>query len=287
MKRIATTFILLVCAYAMNAQQPVIILEEQGVENAYPRLSKDGKTILYQSNRTGKWQLYVLDIASATSKRITKDDYNNNFPDWNGSNEWIAFVSDRDGNEELYMMKADGSHLQRLTSDPERDIHPYFSPDSKYLLFNSTRGGHSLDIYRMNLTSKKVEQITNTSRNETCARYSQDMKSIVFLGNDETSDDVFIMNMTNGLTENLTKTPQARDGWAMFSSDGKWVYYSGMEAGLFHIYRIRPDGSGREQITHAAKGEEDARAFISSDGKTLIYNKRKDGSIAIMSVPVG
>lgn len=284
MKTIAHIVILLLLTSLATAQHTTVILEEPGVEHAYPRLSKDGKRILYQSNKTGKWQLYLLDIATKTSRRLTNDTYNNNFPDWSPANDWIAFVSDRNGNEELYRMRTDGSQLERLTSNTERDIHPYFSPDGQYLLFNATRDGSSLDIYRMQLRTKKVERRTNTSRDETCARYAPDMQSIVFLGNDAVSDDIYILNLRNGTTDNLTKAPQQRDGWPMFSKDGKWIYYSSFENDAFHIFRIKPDGSKRQQISRAAAGEEDARVYVSNDGKTLVYNKRKNGTIAILSI---
>lgn len=285
MKGILAALLLYATSFVAQAQ-PRVILEEQGVENAYPRLSKDGKTILYQSNRTGKWQLYILDISSGSSKQITHDEFNDNLPDWSRDNEWISFVSDKDGNEEIYLMKSDGTGLQRLTKDAGRDIHPYFSPDSKYILFSSTRGNGSLDIYRIHITTRKMARITNTQADETCARYALDMKSIVFLGNDALGDDVYVMNMSNGLTDNVTKTPQVRDGWPVFSGDGKRIYYSSMESGVFSIYRINLDSGRKEQLTTAAEGEEDARASVSADGKTLIYNKRKDGLIAIMLLAI-
>jgi TolB protein len=283
MKTTTLAIMLLFATATLCAQQPTVLLEEAGVENAYPRLSKNGKTVLYQSNRTGKWQLYMLDIAAGTSRRITHDEANNNFPDWDPGNEWIAFVSDRDGNEEIYMVKTDGSGLKRVTNDEARDIHPYFSPDGKWLLFNSTRGNGSLDIYRTDLATGKTEHLTETPQDETCARYFPDMKSIVFLRNDAVSDDVWLMNLTTGLSENLTRTPDVRDGWAMAGGEGSWVYYSSMETGVFQIYRIRKDGTQKQQLTTALPGEEDARAFIGADGNTLIYNKRKSGLIAILS----
>lgn len=265
---------------------PTVLLHEDGVENAYPRLSSDGKRILYQSNRTGKWQLYIMDITTKKQERITNDAFNNNFVDWSMDGLWVAFVSDRDGNEEIYRMKVDGSGLERLTNDPARDIHPYFSPDGRTLLFNSTRGNGSLDIYRLTLADKKLERITGSPMEETCARYSPDMKRVVFLRNDEQSDDVAVMDMSTGLVTNLTNTPRITDGWPMFSADGKWIYYSTMATGRHSIHRVHPDGQGDETLTDAAPGEEDGRAFISRDGRTLIYNKRKGGSIDILSMPV-
>ena len=262
--------------------QETVLLHEEKVENAYPRLSRDGKKILYQSNRTGKWQIFIMDTQSDKQFPLTNDNFNNNFPDWNTDGTQIAFVSDRDGNEEIYLINSDGTGLKRLTSDPQRDIHPYFSPDGRYVLFNSTWSNGSLDIFRYDLQTGKTVQLTNTPNDhETCARYSPDMKSIVFLRNNEETDDLFVLNLTNGLTENVSKTPYITDGWPVFSNDGNWIYYSSMEGQTYSIYRIRTDGTGKEQISFAAPGEEHARVFLADDGHSLIYNLRKGGTIDI------
>jgi Tol biopolymer transport system component len=263
-----------------------VLLHEEGVENAYPRLSNDGTRILYQSNRTGTWQLYIMDVATKQQTRITADTFNNNFVDWSADNEWIAFVSDRDGNEEIYRMKVDGSGLERLTDDPARDIHPNFSLDGNCILFNSTRGNGSLDVYRLTLMDRELERITTSGMEETCARYSPDMAHIVFLQNDEQSDDIVLMDVRDGSVKNISGTPAITDGWPMFSADGKWIWYSTMVTGRHSIHRMRLDGSGDETITNAKAGEEDGRAFISSDGHTLIYNNRKGNAIDILSLNV-
>jgi TolB protein len=258
-----------------------VLLSEPGVENAYPRLSSDGRRILYQSNRTGSWQLFIVDTATGEQQRLTDDTFNNNFVDWSADNEWVAFVSDRDGNEELYRMRTDGTGLERLTEHPKRDIHPYFSPDGKYLLFNSTRDNGSLDVYRLELATRELVRITDSPMQETCARYSPDMQHIVLLRNGMTSDDVVILDVATGQMANLTNTPLVIDGWPMYSADGQWIYYSTMSSGQHSIHRVHPDGSGDEVLTSAAPGEEDGRAFIGRDGRVLIYNKRTAGAIDI------
>ena len=274
-------------AATIPAPDRAVLLHEPGVENAYPRLSNDGQRILYQSNRTGSWQLFIMDLASGEQQRLTNDTFNNNFVDWSADNEWVAFVSDRDGNEELYRVRSDGTQLERLTDHPERDIHPYFSPDGKYLLFNSTRGNGSLDVYRLDLATRELLRVTDSPMQETCARYSPDMRHIVMLRNDMYSDDIGIMNVETGEMANLTNTPMVIDGWPMYSADGLWIYYSTMSSGQHSIHRVHPDGSGDQTLTSAAPGEEDGRVYVARDGKLLIYNKRKDGTIAIrrMDVP--
>jgi len=108
---VAFNFCLIQDLVAQVTDDYKILLKEDNIENAYPRLSADGKKILYQSNRIGKWQLYIMDIDGKSQQRITNDTFNNNFPDWSSDNKWIAFVSDRDGNEEIYAMKFIGNEF--------------------------------------------------------------------------------------------------------------------------------------------------------------------------------
>lgn len=267
---------------AASAEAQKVLLHDDRVEHAYPRLSADDKQVLYQSNRSGKWQLFIMDIATGEQQAVLPDSFNNNFPDWHPEGKMIAFVSDRDGNEEIYLVNTDGTDLRRLTNDAARDIYPYFSPDGKYLLFNSTRANGSLDIFRYELATGKTEQLTNTPEDqETCARYSPDMKTMVFLRNNDERDDVFTMDLTTGLTENVSRTLTVRDGWPMFSNDGTWIYYSSMESQQFCIYRIKTDLSMKQQLTKAVPGEEDARVYVSHDNRFIVYNKRQGGTIDI------
>jgi Tol biopolymer transport system component len=67
----------------------------------------------------------------------------------------------------------------------------------------------------------------------------------------------------------------------MYSAAGEWIYYSSMIDGSYSIYRIKPDGSSRTQITWAQKGEEDARVYVSLTGRLMIYNKRVGETIEI------
>jgi tol-pal system beta propeller repeat protein TolB len=263
-----------------------IICKEEGYESAYPRLSKDNSKILYQSNKTGKWQLMIMNIDSKENTVLLNDTNNNNFPDWSVDNKWVAFVSDRNGNEEIYLMDLKHKDPKNISNSKARDIHPYFSPDGKFILFNSDRDNGSFDIYRYEIATGKTTRLTNTVEDETCARYSPDMKSIVYLKNGNSYDDVFLLSTSTFVSENITHTPKVRDGWPMFGPDGKWIYYSSMETGVYNIYRIKPDGTEKKQITEASWNEEDARVNISNDNSIFIYNKRKGKTIEILLAPL-
>lgn len=261
---------------------PQVVLHEAGVENAYPRLSRDGRRVLYQSNRTGNWQLFVMDLATGAQTRLTNGGADDNFPDWSADEQWIVFVSNREGDEELYQMRSDGTGIERLTHDTARDIHPYFSPDGKHVLFNSTRGNGSLDVYRLTLADRSVARLTTSPLHETCARYTPDQRAFVMLQNGPGRDDIMLVDAADGSARNLTNTPAVRDGWPAFGGDGRWVYYSSMATGQHCVRRVRTDGTGDEALTDGGDGIEDGRAIVSADGTVLLWNRRHPDCIDIL-----
>jgi len=59
-----------------------------------------------------------------------------------------------------------GRPVVNITNNPGYDNQPHFLPDSSALLFSSNRDGKQNDIYRYDLASKSVVQVTRTPENE-------------------------------------------------------------------------------------------------------------------------
>ncbi len=272
----------------------VVVRYAQGVKFAYPRWSKDGARILYQSNETGKWQIYAMNADGSKEERITKDEFNDDFPDWSPSNRKIAFVSDREGNEDVYVMNVDGTELVNLTRDSARDIHPYWTPDEKSVLFNSNRKGASsppngpspLQVYRIDIDGTGLTRLTETTDEETCARFSPDMKNIVLLrGLDGLNDEVFMLSPDGASQTNLTKS-DAAEGWPVWMPDAKHILFSSTRTGPFRLFWMKPDGTEVAQISHVKAPWMDARASISRDGKQLAFNRESGETIALVTMPM-
>ncbi len=258
--------------------QAVQILEKQDVEYAYPRWSQDAERILFQSNESGRWQIYVMAADGGNISQLTTHESNNNFPDWSPDNEEICFVSDRDGNEEIYVMTGDGSGQRRLTVSPARDIHPYWTPDGNNILFNSTRGeGGGLDVYMMTRDGTSPMRLTSSTDDETCARQSPAASQIVYLRNNDFGlDDVFLMNLTDGSVENLTDTP-SRDGWPCWTPSGDGIIFSAIKDGGYKLYHLELENGTLTQLTNPHPPAFDGRAHISADGKKIVFNRQTVG----------
>src|SRR6185295_5009288 len=66
------------------------------------------------------------------------------------------------------------------------------------------------------------------------------------------------------------------------SADGRWIYFDTVVSTGRCIYRIAPDGSGLEQITH---GGNETRPLVSPDGSTVFLSLRQGGENHAARVP--
>jgi len=65
---------------------------------------------------------------------------------------------------------------------------------------------------------------------------------------------------------------------ASFSADGRWIIFTSDRSGFADIYRVHPDRSGLEQLTHGP--ELDDQGALSPDGKTLAFVSTREGGTA-------
>jgi len=93
---------------------------EQKVAKIDPVWSPDGTKLAFTSNESGKWCIYVLDLATNEIKRLTDDQSNAIAPAWSPDGTKITFSSDRSGRWEIYLMEADGSGVQPLTGTEQQ-----------------------------------------------------------------------------------------------------------------------------------------------------------------------
>lgn len=267
--------------------------------NAYAVFSPDGRTIVYQSNATGNWDLLAMNADGTNTRRLTDHPAADITPIYSPDGKHITFCSERDGNREVYVMNADGTEQRRLTQDAGNDLHPAFSSDGSLIIFSSNRGNKSpddYDIYVMNRDGTAVRQITDGPEVDTYASFSPDGKQIITRRViDGGNNEVFIMNADGSAALNLTNDPQAYDGWPVWSPNGRWIAFASGTPGQgnHHIYLMKPDGSARTQMTGLFPGRRHAyytQPSFSPDGSKLLctmYNpasQRESSEIILIDI---
>ncbi len=122
--------------------------------NQNARIAPDGTKIVYDSLRTGDWEVWVIDRATGSETRLASHPAADSSPSWSPDGKQVAFLSERDGESALWVVNADGSGgPRRVTGETVRftDISTVrWSPDGAAIgfLVYSERGPalHELDI---------------------------------------------------------------------------------------------------------------------------------------------
>ncbi|HYP59626.1 MAG TPA: protein kinase [Thermomicrobiales bacterium] len=97
-------------------------------------VARDGRWLVFNSDRSGTWQIYRMPAAGGEPIQLTTDSSGAYSPAWSPDGRQIAFHSMRAGNRDLYTMEADGSRLVQRTSSPGHELDPDWSRDGHSLL---------------------------------------------------------------------------------------------------------------------------------------------------------
>jgi len=135
--------------------------------------SPDGSTIAISGLKGGISDLYLIDLKTNRARQITNDRYAELHPAWSPDGKTLAFATDRGpstdfqslryGRMNLALMDVATGNVRELQIFPgSKHINPQFAPDGRQLYFVSDREGFS-DIYRLDLASNQVSQITRAS----------------------------------------------------------------------------------------------------------------------------
>lgn len=143
-------------------QQNTFRLTTHSGQDETPKWSPDGNQIVWSSNRTGNYDIFVMDANGANKTNLTNDPKDDKNPVWQPMlGENIVFSSDRDGDSEIYVMDADGGNVTKLTDNVfVWDGHPTWSPDGEKIAFSTNRDRNN-EIYVMGADGSNPTNLTN------------------------------------------------------------------------------------------------------------------------------
>jgi Tol biopolymer transport system component len=205
-------------------------------------------------------------------KRKVIHEYTGSFeaPNWMPDGKNLLF--NQEGS--LYKIPVTGGTPEKLNTDfAKRNNNDHvISFDGKMLAISHHRdglpGGGST-IYVLPLSGGTPKQITEKTPSYLHG-WSPNGKELVFVGQRDTPVyDIYKVGINGGAETKLTANDKYHVDGPEYSPDGKFIYYNSSETNTMQLWRMKPDGSAKEQITF----DEYNNWFphISPDGKWIVF----------------
>jgi Tol biopolymer transport system component/DNA-binding winged helix-turn-helix (wHTH) protein len=118
-------------------------------DDSNPHYSRSGQKIVFASDRSGSYQIWVCDSDGSNPMPLTSFDNSvNGVPRWSPGGEQIAFDSYKERGYQVYVVGANGGEPRLLTPHSSANAIPSWSRDGKWVYFASNRSGE-IQIWKM------------------------------------------------------------------------------------------------------------------------------------------
>lgn len=231
-------------------------------------------------------QLIIADVEEGTETLVYQSERLVESPNWTPDGRWLVVNSQG----KLCRILADGTgDLERIDIGDVEGVNNdhVLSPDGERVYFSAL--GH---VYCVSLEGGDVRRVSNVHPAEQRYSYwlhgvSPDEETLAYVSVEPEGDEprarrnLATIPTAGGPENQVTEGVNDYDG-PEYSRDGKWIYYNSEETatvkGHAQIFRMRPDGTDRQQLTF------DARVnwfpHFTPDGTEFVYISYPPGTIS-------
>lgn len=264
-------------------------------ENMLARFAPDGRSIVFQSNRDGNWEIYRASVDGSQAVRLTNDPAVDETPCFSPDGRWIAFVrSSRQGGtnaaREIYLMEAQtGAELIGLARHRADDWSPVFSPRGDQVAFVSDRddlrGGElynrQSDIFFFSLADSSVTKFSQGFGDKSAPCFTPDGSAVLYVNNVNGGFEIFEQPLGTAQALSLLAKNGPKGGPQAAPNNKLIVYFEKRDNNLDLFLFER--GSGRIQRLTCDPAM-DAFPTFSPEGNEIFFTSNRDGKYQIYAM---
>ena len=232
-------------------------------------VSPDGKTILFDSDRSGNSDIWSLPVSGGEPVPFIASPMDDRLPEYSPDGSQVRFQSDRAGSIDLWIVPATGGAPRQLTEGPATDGEGTWSPDGKTIVFVSNRGGAGGDLWLIPSAGGEATRLTQGNVRPSSVRWSRDGKNIFFVGERTGGgQEQYRIAASGGRPQALGAKPGI--GNSRLSPDGSQVSYSSFDGGWAFLDVIPATGGAPRRLTTETERVFHPYAIWSPDGRFLV-----------------
>ena len=237
--------------------------------------------IAFASNRSGNWEIWLMDWDGANQRRITNHNALSILPSWSPDNERMVYTSFVRGTSDMYIINRRGGGRSRITTGLALNTSATFSPVSNDIAFvGSVRGNP--DIYLIKDDGSNVRRLTNSGSIESTPEWSPNGRQITFTSGRSGTPQIYVMDAEGSNVRRISFNGEWNDD-ATWSPLGVNIAYTSRVNGRFQI-RIADSTSGESRIV-AGEGSNEQPTW-SPDGQWIAFQSNRSGKWQIYRMRV-
>jgi TolB protein len=217
-------------------------------------------------------KMEIMNVFDGKRMVIHEDKGRFEAPNWMPDGKKLLF--NQGGN--IYTIRIEGGTPQQLnTGNAKRNNNDHvISFDGKMLGISSHRDGMAgggSTVYYLPLTGGDPIMVTDSTPSYLHG-WSQNGKEVVYTAQRLSRNpayNIYKKPINGGPEVQLTFNNSGLADGPEYSPDGKWIYYNATQTGTMQLWRMKPDGTGQEQITFDEYNN--WFAHISPDNKWIAF----------------
>jgi Tol biopolymer transport system component len=216
--------------YQMRVPGPAALLPllVDSATNIQAAVAPDRTRLAFSSNRSGSFDLYVMDADGQRLRRLTSSSGGEGEPAWTPDGGHIVYTSTTGTVTQIAMVTADGGDNRQLTTASGGNHSPSVSPDGRTIAFVSARGGNHA-IYTMSIDGTNQRRLAKGSTRETSPRYARngDLFYVVERGGGSKGSRVMRLAAANSNLSQVLQTDEPISSLAVSREGDRLAYVVG------------------------------------------------------------
>jgi Tol biopolymer transport system component len=231
--------------------------------------SPDGSRIVWESDRSGRFQLWMMNSDGSQKQAVTQGPAIHGWADWHPSGSRLVYwgYDPETGTYSIATANADGSNVDVIVESEEMLDRPSWSPDGNFLAWGAQTDGN-WDIWVSDGNGDNIQRLTYDSQMESNPLWRPDGDFIAYKVAPDKEYNLTLENFLN--VENGFGSPTVRvwDGIKSvqmndWSPDGDLITYTA---------EIVTNASGEDRVSYLAVVEDVSMSGAKTSGSPVILS---------------